>query len=181
MPGQQTAMRAWHQQQGQDWVQVGRAFMNDKGVDFALHYTPLTQGRVLILLRTNDPPFQVSQVQGQPWKVLHGRRYTAQGQEKTVWTKVGRASMHESGFDLVLDYLPPYVDGLVRMILRMEDNGPQRAANNQQRGQYGGAAAGYAQQQPQYRAPQHRDQLSGRVDPGPQPPAYVDPQDEIPF
>lgn len=157
--GQQTPLRAWHQQPGQDPVQVGRAFFGESGIDMQLHYAPLTQGRVLILLREGDAPVKPAEVKGQAWVVLHKRPYKVGQEEKVAWTRVGRASMHDAGVDLVLDYLPPFVDGVVRLLLRPDDR-DQRAAAPQQasRGaQYGGAAAGHEQPR---RAPQHRDELA---------------------
>jgi len=110
--------------------------------------------------------------------ILYPRRYLTNGSEQIHWMTVGVAWMTDKGIDAKLWVTPPAdSEGNIRLVFR--EPSPEEQQRRQQRP---------PQPQPQARQPQHRDQLARgpqqrelSPDPGPQPPAYTDPDDSIPF
>jgi hypothetical protein len=172
-------------QEKMSWTIVGVAWQNEKGIDAKIWSTPVhveADGCIRLVLREpmveGQPPRPAQpsgpQTPGLQLVMLHPRSFQGRdGSQGTSWNEVGIAWMNDRGVDAKLHYIPvgPHQDGAFRILFR-EPNEQDRQRR--------------APQQQAVR-PQHRDQLSRmqagqpRVDPGPQPPTYAEPGDDLPF
>lgn len=180
---------------------LGRAFVNVRGgldVECYVLFPFDKDGLIRLTLQPRDiSAMRECSDKGVPLKALFCRRYTAQGAEKVHWIEIGRGMITEQSASLELFYQPPPdPQGRMRFIMRPRDQPvqhsggpvqPQQPAyppQGQQPGYYGQPRPQQPAQgqQPSYR-PQHRDQLGqgGQQNLGPQPPAYSDPDEKLPF